>query len=399
MNRNQISKESSKWVVEKIITEDQRQQLLERYPKRRHQPLLLTFAAIFIGLSFLTFIASNWSDMDDLLRMGLIVFFLTAFYVSGERVYAKYSKPLGISFFLIALLIFGAGIFLVGQMYHYTSYSAFPFLIWSVAAYGLFYLSKEKTFFVATVIILTTGQIYSGFVFQQLHWLSAGLFLIGLGLSVYKMKDTILTTLFGASFLIQSLILVMSEDLHYYWLMVFFLVLYLIDDLVVNKGQLRVFKTMSVTAVFFLHVIGVFLLGEEWISRATESSFLFFLVWAVLFVGAVIRAALSSTNYYWVDLLLFVPVFKFAIGDVLSLGILFIYSLIWLVFGYRTEVSRWVNKGTAAFLFTTFLAYFQLAWDSMNRSLFFLLGGLLLFILSFLLERKRRSVHKGGDEQ
>ncbi|TGB05254.1 DUF2157 domain-containing protein [Halobacillus salinus] len=396
MNHSQIAKESKKWVEEEIITDSQRHQLLERYPKRGQKPLLLTFAAIFIGLGFLTFIASNWSRMDDLVRMGIIIGFLIAFYVAGERIYTKYSNTLGVSFILIALLIFGSGIFLIGQMYHYTSYSAFPFFIWAIAACGLYVLWKEWTFFISAIGIITVGQIYSGFVYQQLHFLMALLFLVVLGVVVYRSKEASLTLMFGISYLIQSLILVLSEDLNYYWLMVFFLTLYLADDLVVKKGEVRVFKTLSVIAVFTLHVFGVFLLGQEWITNASESSFLFFLLWAVLFVGAVIRAALSSTNYYWADLILFVPVFKFPIGDAISLGVLFLYSLIWLIFGYRTEVSRWVNKGTATFLFTTFLAYFQLAWDFMNRSVFFFTGGILLFLLSFFLERKRRQVHKGG---
>lgn len=399
MNHNQIEKESKKWVEEEIISESQREQLLERYPKRGHRPLLLTFAAIFIGLGFLTFIASNWSRMDDILRMGVIIGFLLIFYVAGERVYYKFSKALGLSFLLIALLLFGSGIFLTGQMYHYTSYSAFPFFIWGIAACGLFALWRDRTFFIASIVIITAGQIYSGMVFQQLHFLMALLFLLGLGFAVYKSKDTIFATLFGISFLIQSLILVLSEDLSSYWLMVFFLILYLADDLVVKKGQLRIFKTLSIIAVFMLHVFGVFVLGEQGITNTTESSFLFFLFWAVLFVGAVIRSALSSTNYYWADLILFVPVFKFPVGDVLSLAVLFTYSLIWLIFGYRTEVSRWVNKGTATFLLTTLLAYFQLAWDFMNRSLFFFSGGILLFILSFFMERKRRQVHKGGQSE
>ncbi|MBA2174524.1 DUF2157 domain-containing protein [Halobacillus locisalis] len=395
MNRDQIIKESKQWLIDGIITEDQREQLIERYPERKRKPLLLTFGAIFIGLGFLTFIASNWSSMDDLIRLSIIIVFLLAFYISGDVVYRKHSKPVGQSLLLIALLIFGAGIFLIGQMYHYTSYTAFPFFVWSLAAYGLWKVSESRTFFIATVVLITIGQMYSGFLFQQYHFWLGALFLIGLGWAVYRQKETELTTLFGVSFIIQSLILVFSEGLDYYWLMILFLLIYLADDLIVKKSQTRVLKTMSIISVFTLHVFGVFLLGYEWVLESSDAAFTFFIVWAVLFVGAVIRAALSSTNYYWVDLVLFVPVFKFPIGDVLSLSLLFIYSLLWLIFGYQTEISRWVNKGTVAFLITTFLAYFQLAWDFMDRSLFFFIGGILLFILSYLLERKRRQVHKG----
>ncbi|RWZ55186.1 DUF2157 domain-containing protein [Halobacillus fulvus] len=397
MNRDRLLKESKKWVEENIISEDQQSQILERYPKRQNRPLLLTFAAIFVGLGFLTFIASNWSLMNDIVRMGVILFFLLAFYLAGDWVYRKKSKPVGESLILIALLVFGAGIFLTGQMYHYMSFNAFPFFIWSLAGFGLYLLFKELSLFIATLLIMTVGQIYSSAAFQSFHLWMGLLFIVGISVLVYQRREPILTFVFGLSYAVQSLVFVLTESLDYYWLFVFFLLLYLVDDAISVKGQIRSLKTISIVAVFILNVFEVFFLGQNWMENIGDSSFSFFIIWAILFVFAVIRSAVSSTNYYWIDLILFVPVFRFAFGDVLSLGILFGYALLWLIFGYHQEIRRWINKGTAAFLITTFIAYFQLAWDFMNRSLFFFIGGLLLFMLSFFLERKRRQFSKGRE--
>ncbi|MBH0228749.1 DUF2157 domain-containing protein [Halobacillus yeomjeoni] len=398
MNRAQVVKESQKWVEEQIISEHQREQLIERYPKRQNKPLLFTFAAIFIGLGFLTFIASNWSFMPDLVKMAVILVSMLGFYAAGEQVYRKQSQRLGLSFILIALLIFGSGIFLTGQMYHFTSYSAFPFLIWSLAGYGIYLVFRDHILFITTVILLTIGQIYSGVVFQEYHFWLGLLFILGIGWVAYSKKDLWLTLVFGISYSIQSLVFVLNENLPYYWLIVLCLILYLLDDLLADRGQIRVLKTMAVVSVLIVNGFQVILLGVDELFLEAESTFAFFIIWAVLFVLTVIRSALSSTNHYWIDLILFVPVFKFGFGDALSLLILFAYSLLWLVSGYQTETVRWVNKGTAAFILTTFLAYFQLAWDFMNRSLFFFIGGILLFMMSFFLERKRRKIHKGGGE-
>ncbi|KHE67484.1 DUF2157 domain-containing protein [Halobacillus sp. BBL2006] len=397
MNRDQIVKESKKWVEAHIISESQRTQLIEQYPKKQNKPVLLTFAAIFIGLGFLTFIASNWSEMHDLFRMGIIVAALLFFYIGGEHVYRKRSVRLGISLLLIALIIFGAGIFLTGQMYHYTSFSAFPFLVWSIAGFSLYLLFKDWTFFIATVIITTVGQVYSGMVYQDYHLWIGVLFLFGLGWVVYTKKVMIASLIFAVGYVIHALVLVFSGGFPYYWLIVLFLALYLVDDLVVKKGQIRIFKSAAIVSMLTLNIFQVFFLGYDYWFDQNESSFYFFIVWAVLFVFAVIRSAISTTNYYWIDLILFVPVFRFGFGDVLSLVLLFGYALLWLISGYQQEVVRWVNKGTVALLVTTLLAYFQLAWDFMDRSLFFFLGGLLLFALSFFLERKRRKFHKGGE--
>ncbi|RDY71485.1 DUF2157 domain-containing protein [Halobacillus sp. SY10] len=399
MNRDHLVKESKKWVENAIISEGQREQLLERYPKKQNKPVLLTFAALFIGLAFLTFVASNWSYLTDLGRMVILLASLTAFYLSGDWVYRKKSKRVGTSLILIALLIFGSSIFLVGQMYHYTSYSAFPFFLWSIVAFGLFLIFKDDSFFYATLVIMTVGQLYSGLVFQHFHIWLALLFILGLGWFVLSSRKVTQLAAFGVSYTLHAVILVFSEGMPYYWLIAFFLLLYVVEDFLLEKGNVRVFKTLSILSVFTMLVLQVFFLGNEYVGELTETSLYFFLAWAILFFFSVVRSAMSSTNYYWIDLLLFVPVFRFESGDMLSLLILFLYALLWLISGYQQEVSRWVNKGTIAFLLTTFIAYFQLAWDFMDRSLFFLIGGALLFALSYFLEKKRRTIHKGGEEK
>ncbi|WP_226576854.1 DUF2157 domain-containing protein [Halobacillus litoralis] len=399
MNRDQLIKESKKWVEEAIISDAQRELLIERYPKKQNKPLLLTFAAIFIGLGFLTFIASNWSYLTDLGRMGILLTSLTGFYLGGDWVYRKRSKRVGISLILIALLVFGSSIFLIGQMYHYTSFSAFPFLLWSIAGFVLYIFFKDTTFFYTTIAIISAGQIYSALVYQSFHvWMSL-LFIAGLGWIMVKKNTYPQRLVFGTGYILQVILLVLSEGIPYYWLLTFFLLLYIIDDYVIEKGKTHVFKTISIFSVFILLTFQVFFLGDDYVGELTESSLYFFLVWAALFVFAVIRSALSSTNYYWIDLLLFVPVFRFGFGDLLSLILLFMYALLWLISGYQQEVARWVNKGTFVFLITTFIAYFQLAWDFMDRSLFFFVGGVMLFALSYFLEKKRRTIYKGGGEK
>ncbi|SEH96622.1 Uncharacterized membrane protein [Halobacillus karajensis] len=399
MNRDHLVKESKKWVEEAIISEDQREQLMERYPKKQNKPMLLTFAALFIGLGFLTFVASNWSYLTDFGRMAILIFSMTAFYLAGDWVYRRKSNRVGISLILVAFVIFGSSIFLVGQMYHYTSFSAFPFFLWSLVGLGLLFLFKDASFFYATLIVVTIGQFYSGIVYQHFHiWLGL-LFFIGLGWVVVKSRHIPQLSAFAISYVVHAIILVFSEGMPYYWLIVLFLLLYVVEDFFIKSGSLRVFKTLSMLSVFLMLIFQVFFLGNEYVGELTESSLYFFLAWAVLFVFSVVRLAMSSTNYYWIDLLLFVPVFRFEFGDGLSLLILFLYALFWLISGYHQEVSRWVNKGTIAFLLTTFIAYFQLAWDFMDRSLFFFIGGVLLFALSYFLEKKRRTMQRGGGEK
>ncbi|MFG6149492.1 DUF2157 domain-containing protein [Halobacillus sp. B23F22_1] len=394
MNRGQLEKESERWVKDGVITSGQREQILNHYEKKTGHPVLLTFAALFIGLGFLTFIASNWSALSDLVKMAIILFFLLVFYGTGAVLYQRRSKPVGLSFIIISLCVFGAGIFLTGQMYHFSSFSAFPFLVWSLACFGLLLVFKESILFLAALVIVTAGQIYSGITYQEFYIPLGILFIAGLGWVLYKNGNRLLTGLFALSYIIQSMVFVFSYGWSYYWLILLFLALYIVSHLPYGQLHLRTFGSIAVLSIFTVNLFQVFLLGYE--SNDVEYSNFFFLAWSILFLYAVIQSAMESTKFNWIDLVLFIPVFRIGAGDLLSLLLMFVYSLGWLLAGYRKERADWVMKGTVAFLITTFVAYFQLAWAFMDRSIFFFTGGILLFILSYFLEKKRRQV-KGGE--
>ncbi|MFC7321182.1 DUF2157 domain-containing protein [Halobacillus campisalis] len=394
MKRGQLEKESEKWVKDGTITSSQRDQILKRYSHTSGHPILLTFAALFIGLGFLTFIASNWSALSDIVKLAIIIFFLLAFYLTGGYLYRNRSKPVGLSLIIIALCVFGAGIFLTGQMYNYTSFSAFPFFIWAAAAFVLLLVFWESLLFLAAIILITAGQIYSGSVYQDFY-IPLGILFLGLGWVLFVKGNRLLTVLFAVSYVIQSLVFVFAYGWSYYWLILLFLILYIVSHLPYGQIHLKSFGSVAVMSIFIVDIFQVFLLGHG--SETVEYSNLFFLGWSLLFLYAVIQSAIESTKFNWIDLVLFIPVFRIGEGDLLSLLLLFGYSLGWLIAGYRKEHSEWVAKGTIAFLLTTLIAYFQLAWAFMDRSIFFFTGGCLLFVLSFFLERKRRQVRREGE--
>ena len=57
---------------------------------------------------------------------------------------------------------------------------------------------------------------------------------------------------------------------------------------------------------------------------------------------------------------------------------LFVFSLQLLWRGYAEEWRAKINWGTVLFLLSTLVAYGKLTWDFMDKSLFFILGGVLM---------------------
>ncbi|SEB10081.1 Uncharacterized membrane protein [Thalassobacillus cyri] len=396
MNRQQVRNEGNKWVERGIIEPHQLDEIMALYPKRSQKPILLTLAAIFIGLGFLSFIASNWGVIPDIARMAIIIMAMIGFYIAGDKVYRTRSETVGLSLLIIAVLIFGSGIFLTGQMYNYTSFSAFPFFVWALAALLVFAVYDERSLFVIAIVITTIGQVYSAVNFSEFNVLLGLLFVLGFSHYVYHRADWLYATLFSLSYLLQTVILAFVEYQSYHWLLVCFLILYLIG-MVVPKEALRIpFTKLSVAAMFILVVCQVFFLEVEFFTESLGGELVFLTIWIVLSLSAVFLLWKKDHFILLLNLVLFLPVFYLEAGSMVALILLFIYSLGWLLRGYQSETPDIVTKGTVAFVISTIVAYTQLAWDFMDKSLFFFIGGILLFLLSFFLERKRRNLSKRG---
>ena len=83
-------------------------------------------------------------------------------------------------------------------------------------------------------------------------------------------------------------------------------------------------------------------------------------------------------------------------------NIVFLGLLTMLLYaGYSTEDIGIVNTTMFWFILLIFARYFDFFWELLPRSLFFMLGGLVLLIISVVLERKRRELKAqftGGEQ-
>ncbi|UOQ46896.1 DUF2157 domain-containing protein [Gracilibacillus caseinilyticus] len=393
MNKQQIAKEAKKWLDKDIIDISQYHQIVGQYENKDRTFLLLLFASLFIGLGFLTFVASNLNSIPDLVNMAVIMVFMLIYYVTGEHLYRKRSEKVGISIMIIGLFIFGAGIFLTGQMYHYVFDYAFPFLIWAIASFGFFILYKHPAFFVLTFTIMTIGQVYNGIMHQSFYlWLFIFFLLSGL-YYVYRHTVSLYGKLFAIGYLLQGIVMVAATDLAYYWIVVPFLLLYIMGDLSINLVIQSPFRWYALLGAFVLSSGETFFLSSY--QEYTELEWFPFYAWLVVFIIAILCKYWRKDKEGLTDLVLFLPViFAGAFADHISMASLFIFSLGYLFSGYKVEDQFKIGIGTGAFLISTCIAYFHLAWAFLDKSLFFFVGGILLFAMSYFLERKRRHVKK-----
>lgn len=92
--------------------------------------ILALLGALLLGAAIFSLVAANWEAMPRLLRVGLIMAVLFLGYVGGAWRESRGDRIFSQALYLIAAITFGAGIALVGQMYHLSGDAADAALLW-----------------------------------------------------------------------------------------------------------------------------------------------------------------------------------------------------------------------------------------------------------------------------
>jgi len=344
---------------------------------------LSILGSVLAGVGVILFVAANWSAIPVGGKLALIFVPLVASYGLGYLLrYERGDFPrVGAGFILLGGLLFGAGIFLIAQIYHLSVHFANGPLIWGLGVLPLAYLLRFKTLLSLSLIVLlvwlgmethswlpqeafeTSGPVPGESKFISLYFMT-GLALWGLGLmhrgyeGFRKISDPyivlgILCT-FGTGFLF-------TFDLY--------------------GGHFGA----PVLWPFYLALSVLFLLSLFGFALSSEKPSGW--VWEVVFLLVLFGLALCLT---------------FLFGGlpgrehrdfVLSANLIFALAILIVLFlGYLREFPVYVNVALLFFVLDIFVRYFDFFWELLPRSLFFIIGGLILLTGGVLLERKRRKI-------
>jgi uncharacterized membrane protein len=401
MSRKWLVREGPSWVQEGIVSSEQYERILAKYPSdRRSIGLLPIFGGLFLGLGILSFVAANWQGLPELFRILLLVAAMVGSYLGGVRLLNRGNPNIGIAVVGIGLFFFGGSIILIGQMFHMIAFSAMSILIWAIAGTILTYLFKSRYLGVLSLLLTTIAQIYSLQGFNTFSIPAFVLLLAGLGVYVFQRQDRVLTFLWSSFVVIQSLMLVTSYQWNFGWFFIALLLLYTLGDWWEDVLQRWAIQIAPLAAAFIVSVTQVLInIRSEWREQFVPDPRWFVPVMVLLLAVSWYVKRLRNDQSSMPALMLFLPYFYVpdVAVSIVYLAVLFVFSLYVLLRGYAKQSREQTNIGTALFLITTMVAYFKLTWSFMDKSLFFIIGGLLLLLLSWLLNyRNRKMLQKNG---
>lgn len=129
-----------RWVGMGYVNEAQAELLLKDVTARAGQgwlrlPLILSMlGAVLLFGGIISLVAANWEFMPALTKLTLLIGGLGLTFAAAAYARAKGSAGLGEGLAFLAVLIFGANIMLIGQIYHMPPNPAAGTLVWALGA-------------------------------------------------------------------------------------------------------------------------------------------------------------------------------------------------------------------------------------------------------------------------
>ncbi|MFC4776863.1 DUF2157 domain-containing protein [Paenibacillus sp. GCM10023252] len=402
MSRKWLEQEGPSWQKQGIITDQQLHKLLSLYPEhKRAVGLVPILGSILVALGILSFIAANWQGIAEGWRLVIIAVFLTLFYTGGAALYDRGSHRLGIALLSLGLMTFGAGSILITQMFHLAAYSQLSFTLWGGFGLLLTYLYRSRYLFLISLVLFTVSQWYSSVELNDYNYISLAAVIGGFGYYWLRYKDSLLAWLLAAGLLIQLILFTAVQGIAFAWIFIPIWALYSIMDWMKERRSIYPFQAVPLVAAFLFNLfIAAFweATGSSLFGEIAAPPLYYLLALLLLFVFSTVGKRRQGRTASSLDWILALPFLYLQAGiDVLYLLTLFIFSLYLLWRGYAEEWRLKINLGTLLFLTSTMTAYSKLTWGFMDKSIFFLIGGALLLILSWLLNRRKQQVLSGTD--
>jgi uncharacterized membrane protein len=191
--------EIERWTREEIITPAQAVRLRALYPdtSRRISWGLIVFSglgAVVIGLGVILLLAYNWSEIPKFGKLGLVLGSVAI--THGLGLWLRWSSnprpELGEVLSILGSMLFGAGIWLVAQIYNIDEHFPNGFLVWGAGALALAWALNSVPQALLAAITLTIWGGAEVFSFDAPVDYSSALILLGIGPLVWRRQSAVL---------------------------------------------------------------------------------------------------------------------------------------------------------------------------------------------------------------
>ncbi|MFH1856522.1 MAG: DUF2157 domain-containing protein [Candidatus Omnitrophota bacterium] len=386
MNKNSIvwlKKEIDAWEKENLITSRSAEILKERYRakggaieetvnRRRVAATLAILGSVFIGLGTVLFFMDIWRFIPDYFKFIIVVlpmcfFYLAGFYVKFYRGHPK----IGGVFMLLGALLFGSALFINNRIFDLGFALKDNLLWWFIFIVPIGYFAYSKKILELALVLMSVW-----FGLEAVQWINLetkselyiylyyffGILIYALGITHNQIKK--LNVYKGPFQIIGGILLLCAI-----YLLTFF-------DTIPDGFFLKLDITRDLKNILIIAGAALLFLLIEIGFKKKRQHILSVQVYTLIM--ALIAGLLSLFGL-------------FGGMDALIFNILFLALMIGLVIiGVNTKEISLINLGIIFFIIDIISRFFDIFWKMLPRSIFFILGGVILALGGIYLEMARR---------
>ncbi|MGE6379241.1 DUF2157 domain-containing protein [Peribacillus muralis] len=324
-----------------VISEQENERMLSSYTVKGNLSfvtILLSIGALLLGLGILTFVASNWLYLNKALKLLLILACLIGVNLAGVKWQVRFPKTAR-SLHYVGILIFGAGIFLIEQMFNISINFNNSFLLWAIGTVFISYYLKDVFILLFTSFLLFIYINGSIFLDETSYPVAIILFLPALYILLKKFDYAKYPAFFINALAINTIALFLMEFL--------------------PKLDLKSSNTIVLSILFVLGIVLAFFPVKPAIRNITHIQ------------GHILHG-------------------------ITAIFLTFDFS-IWFPLAYFVFLLYLILKGSLTsivIICALIFRYYLDSFDFLPKSLTFIIGGIMLIGFGFFFENQRK---KGGD--
>ena len=176
----------SAWLEEGLVGPQQAATLRARYPLGDGgtpwgRIVVSSIGAIVFGLGIILFFAYNWADMHKYVKLALVFAAVLAAHGTGLYLSRSADAKRGLveSLHVLGTMMFGAGIWLVAQIYHIDEHYPNAFFVWGLGALALAWAMPSVAQGLIAVLLVFLWGCFEVFDFSSPNYSAFWLVLIG----------------------------------------------------------------------------------------------------------------------------------------------------------------------------------------------------------------------------
>ncbi len=211
-----LLKELDLWVQEGLINDAQAHAIRGRYPTDEQagswgRVAFAVSGAVLIGLGVILLFAYNWEKMHKFAKLGVVFTALMGAHCAGLFVKRRATRE---GLHVLGTMFFGAGIWLIAQIYHINEHYPTAFLVWGIGALSLAWVlpSLAQALIATALLVLWNG--FEVFGFHNPEYAAPALVLIGVLPLAWLLRSRVLAAGTLASFLFVLFTILQRSNWH-----------------------------------------------------------------------------------------------------------------------------------------------------------------------------------------